>query len=437
MPIYPRDFLEAFPHDRRRSNCFVLMPFAPAFDDVYASIRDACESPQLLLSCSRADDFYGAGHIMEDILTGILASDYLVADVTGKNPNVFYELGIAHCCKAPSKVIIISQTLEDVPFDLRHMRVVTYRNDPAGLRKLRLDLERALLSDAGAEYRFVAEEAHAFEFRERLSGRNRNFYRFTLEQLHVGRTAVKCALIVHRESLDEGNATMKPDYHYLEVGNTAPIRHTDWQLRLDRTDQARAYFTVCRVEPYEILGRDSHVASLSKEGGETKSISTAPYQIHHVSVAVSKLEEAKDFYENTLGLSPIHRPQFDFEGIVFDGAWYELPNGQQVHLVEYPEGAPEDSKNLDFRNNHFGLRVSNIKKTEDHLRNSGVKQVRHSASMRRRPQLYISDPDGNIIEINEKWTADPSEEPGPPQKKRPTPRSSGRLPQKSRSRRGD
>lgn len=128
------------------------------------------------------------------------------------------------------------------------MRCVTYRHDPAGLRKLRVDLERALLSDAGTEYRFVAEEGRPFEFRERLSGKNRNFYRFTLDQLHVGRGTVKCALIVHRESLDEGNATLKPDYCYVEIGKTARIQPTHWQLRLDRTEDARAYFTVCRVE---------------------------------------------------------------------------------------------------------------------------------------------------------------------------------------------
>lgn len=248
MPIYPRDFITAFPPDRGRSNCFVLMPFARTFDDVYDAIREACESPKILLSCSRADDFYGAGHIMEDILHGILASEFLIADVTGKNPNVFYELGIAHCCKPASKVIIIAQTLDDVPFDLQHMRCVTYRHDPAGLRKLRIDLERALLSDAGAEYRFVAEESRPFEFRERLSGKKRNFYRFTLDRLHVGRGAVKCALIVHRESLDEGNATLEPDYHYVELGKTARIQPTHWQLRLDRTEDTRAYFTVCRAE---------------------------------------------------------------------------------------------------------------------------------------------------------------------------------------------
>lgn len=248
MPIYPPEFISSYAGGRAGSQCFVLMPFAWAFDEVYNAIRDACESPKVLLASSRADDFYGAGHIMGDILTGILTSEYLVADVTGKNPNVFYELGIAHCCKPASKVIIISQTLDDVPFDLRHMRCVTYRHDPAGLRKLRADLERALLSEAGAEHRFVAEEGQPFDFHERLSGRNRNFYRFTLNQLHVGSGAVKCAIIVHRESLDEGNATLKPDYHYVEVGQTAGIPDTDWQLRLDRTEGSRAFFTVSRIK---------------------------------------------------------------------------------------------------------------------------------------------------------------------------------------------
>ena len=244
MPIYPREFIDSFLPSGSHGNCFVLMPFAGIFDDVYESIRRACESQDVLLSCSRADDFFGAGHIMEDILTGIMASEYVVADLTGKNPNVFYELGIAHSCKAASKVVIISQSLDDVPFDLRHMRCIVYRSDPAGLRSLSRNLERALLSDSKDVYRFVAEEGRSFEFRERLSGKNRNFYTFTLGQLHVGNSATKFSVTVHRESLDEGNATMKPDYHYVETGKGAPILPTDWEIRLDRTANSRAFFTV-------------------------------------------------------------------------------------------------------------------------------------------------------------------------------------------------
>lgn len=109
MPIYPREFIDSFLPGGGRSNCFVLMPFISSFDGVYESIRRACESSEVLLSCSRADDFYGAGHIMEDILRGIMASEYVVADLTGRNPNVFYELGIAHSSKAATKVVIISR----------------------------------------------------------------------------------------------------------------------------------------------------------------------------------------------------------------------------------------------------------------------------------------------------------------------------------------
>ena len=63
MPTYPRDFIDSHT-PRAGGNCFVLMPFAAAFDDVYDGIRGACESPTVLLSCRRADDFYAPGHVM-------------------------------------------------------------------------------------------------------------------------------------------------------------------------------------------------------------------------------------------------------------------------------------------------------------------------------------------------------------------------------------
>ena len=94
----------------------------------------------------------------------------------------------------------------------------------------------------------MTDEERSFEFHERLSGKNRNFYTFTLDQLHVSNGATKFAVTVHRESLDEANATLNPDYHYVEVGQCAPIRPTDWELRLDRTAQSRAIFTVERTK---------------------------------------------------------------------------------------------------------------------------------------------------------------------------------------------
>lgn len=258
MPIYPRDYISSFVGSGSRSTCFVLMPFAPHFNDVYNSIRNACEAHEVLLACSRADDFYGGGHIMEDILGGILGSAFIVADVTGKNPNVFYELGIAHCCKTPDKVIIISESMDDVPFDLRHMRCLTYRNDPAGLRHLEQNLIRAFASDGRELYRFVAEEQRSFEFQERLTGRNRNFYRFTMSDLHVGNGAAKFGITVHQESLDEGNRSYDTQWHYvtLEEDRPAQIEHTDWELWLDRTEGRRAYFSL--VHESEVPNKRMH-----------------------------------------------------------------------------------------------------------------------------------------------------------------------------------
>jgi hypothetical protein len=249
MPIYPREFLKTFVRSGARSKCFVLMPFARSYDAVYQTVSEACASPDLLLSCNRADDFYNPGHIMEDILMGIAGADFIVADVTGKNPNVFYELGIAHSCKDATSVVIITQTLEDVPFDLRHMRCIVYQDSPGGLRGLRglrADVERALSSASQNIFRFAVSERQPFEFPERLTGHRRNFYRFTLDNLHLGRGSAKFAITVHRESLTDGNASEKPQYHYLEQGESIVTPHTEWSLRLDRTSNHEAFFSVAR-----------------------------------------------------------------------------------------------------------------------------------------------------------------------------------------------
>jgi len=115
--------------------CFVLMPFGSWFDryfsEIYVpAIKDAGFEP------IRADGLFSAGSVMEQIWEQIRRSKVLLADLTGKNPNVFYELGLAHALKKP--VVFVSGDLEDVPFDLRHLRVVIYEiREPRWDEKLR------------------------------------------------------------------------------------------------------------------------------------------------------------------------------------------------------------------------------------------------------------------------------------------------------------
>lgn len=103
--------------------CFVIMPFGNQFDDIYRDVLiPAIEAAGY--KPVRGDSIYSVGPVIDDIFYEIQSASVLVADVTGKNPNVNYELGAAHALKKP--VLIISQLMEDIPFDYRHLRAVVY-----------------------------------------------------------------------------------------------------------------------------------------------------------------------------------------------------------------------------------------------------------------------------------------------------------------------
>lgn len=105
-------------------SCFVMQPFSPPLGNYYDQIyKPAIEKAGL--TAVRADaDLFGTGKIIDQVWRGINAAKVLVAELTSRNPNVFYELGIAHALKKP--VVLISRSEEDVPFDLQHIRVIYY-----------------------------------------------------------------------------------------------------------------------------------------------------------------------------------------------------------------------------------------------------------------------------------------------------------------------
>jgi hypothetical protein len=95
--VYPKEcFDQQAPH-AESGRCFVLMPFAAQFDEVYETIVEAIQGPELYFVCSRADELFGGGHLLEDILCLISTAEVVIADVTQRNPNVFYEAPSMRC----------------------------------------------------------------------------------------------------------------------------------------------------------------------------------------------------------------------------------------------------------------------------------------------------------------------------------------------------
>lgn len=109
-----------------------MMPFSGEFSAVYQTVKVALEAEGY--QCQRADDFWVHSHIMHDVIELICTSKVVICDLSGKNPNVFYEAGIAHTLG--KEVILITQHMDDVPFDLRALRCITYLNNQEGRDKL-------------------------------------------------------------------------------------------------------------------------------------------------------------------------------------------------------------------------------------------------------------------------------------------------------------
>ncbi len=118
----------------------VMMPFDAKSSPVYAALRQAVADAGM--RCERADDIWEEDAIMQDIANLIARSRVVISDLSGKNPNVFYETGIAHTLGRD--VIQITQSAEDVPFDLRHLRFINYLANGEGLEELKLQVTRRL-----------------------------------------------------------------------------------------------------------------------------------------------------------------------------------------------------------------------------------------------------------------------------------------------------
>jgi hypothetical protein len=122
--------------DPGKPHCFVIMPFSTSLAFVYEVIKEVVTREGI--ECLRADESAVAQPIVEEVKDQIMNADLVIADITGRNPNVYYEAGFAHALG--KKVILIAQSEADLAFDLRGIRTVLY----AEPRELRRRLVRAI-----------------------------------------------------------------------------------------------------------------------------------------------------------------------------------------------------------------------------------------------------------------------------------------------------
>ena len=105
-------------------------------------IKEAILKARPNVEVIRADDVSAMGTITTDIVQRIMYSDYVIADVSYPNPNVFYELGLRHACRAGT--VIIKDKDAKVPFDIASLRYIEYENTTQGLKDLSTKLIQAL-----------------------------------------------------------------------------------------------------------------------------------------------------------------------------------------------------------------------------------------------------------------------------------------------------
>jgi hypothetical protein len=122
-----------------------MMPFADPVGGYYKAIYEPAIQKAGFKPVRADDDMFSTGKIIEQVWSGIHSAKVLVAELTGRNPNVFYELGLAHALQKP--VVLVSSNEGDVPFDVQHIRVIYYNvYDPFWGEKLISKIAENVLS---------------------------------------------------------------------------------------------------------------------------------------------------------------------------------------------------------------------------------------------------------------------------------------------------
>lgn len=148
--VMPNEFLKNFgitnqkDFDVDNRQVFVLTPFNDNYRGIYITIKEVCS--RLNLNCIRGDEEYIPNEIFPEMIKQIIKSRLIIANITGRNPNVMYELGVAHALGKPT--IIVAQDFTDIPFDLNNKRIIIYKNEIELQRRLEASITDMLINKA-------------------------------------------------------------------------------------------------------------------------------------------------------------------------------------------------------------------------------------------------------------------------------------------------
>lgn len=107
-----------------KNQVFVLTPFHSMYEETYNTIKSACGMNGLV--AVRGDEAFKVGNILRHIVEQIICSPFIIANINGRNPNVHYELGIAHALG--KNILLVSEGVDEIAFDLQSERVLIYNS---------------------------------------------------------------------------------------------------------------------------------------------------------------------------------------------------------------------------------------------------------------------------------------------------------------------
>ena len=255
MTTYPKEFFDT-PPPEEPGYCFAIMPFAREFASTYAAIKSAAEDARVGFVCRRADEVFGGHQIMHTVLTELARAQVVIADLTSRNPNVFYELGLAHMCKPAERVLLLTQRLRDVPFDLRAYRCIQYLNSSAGRAKLRGQVAESILQVASGPYRFNLAPGESHETGPQFEAPDRCLYAVLVSHPILGPRFAKCLVQVSRHVVGHRPKGILHQTYGFQIGEATQLGSLPWALRLEDTNP-RAGSAAFSIVPFRTAPRTS------------------------------------------------------------------------------------------------------------------------------------------------------------------------------------